>query len=439
MTALPRVTAIIAAYNEIDIIHPCLLDLIEQGICVYLLDHGSTDGTVDAVADLVSRGVVRLERYPEENAIDGATHDEFSLRRIIERKEQIVHTLGPGWYINHDADEFRESPWTGVGLREGIGRVDALGYNAIDFEVLDFVPTHDRFQPGDDPRAAFPFHRPSPDVNRLQIRCFRYTDGPLDLRSSAGHEAVFPDRRVFPVRFLLRHYPYRGQAHGERKLFRERRPRYAKDERAQQWHVQYDALETGHCFIVDEERLDRFHDERVRTGLWLRHRGVEEAETARDAAASACETARAEVAALSERLVVAARERDSVQAELSIARADAEARSAELVSSRADAEARSAELVSTRAEAADLRRSLSEARANIDALGERLDEALRLLQDAEERAEQNRGLYEQALQAADDRNRAVVDLEHCLEDIYASWSWRSTAVARAAVKRLRGY
>jgi hypothetical protein len=46
-----RLVAIIAAYNEEDIIGPALAHLIEQGASVYLLDDGSTDRTV-AVAQV---------------------------------------------------------------------------------------------------------------------------------------------------------------------------------------------------------------------------------------------------------------------------------------------------------------------------------------------------------------------------------------------------
>src|SRR4026209_495102 len=40
-----RIIAIIAAYNEEDIIADVVADLIRQGVIVYFLDHWSTDGT----------------------------------------------------------------------------------------------------------------------------------------------------------------------------------------------------------------------------------------------------------------------------------------------------------------------------------------------------------------------------------------------------------
>ena len=56
------VVAIVAAFNEADVIGPVVGDLIDQGLQVYVLDDGSTDGTVAAVEPLVGRGVLAIER-----------------------------------------------------------------------------------------------------------------------------------------------------------------------------------------------------------------------------------------------------------------------------------------------------------------------------------------------------------------------------------------
>lgn len=279
MTDLPTVLAIVAAHNEADVIRPCVEALIADGVDVYLLDHASDDGTADAVADLVGRGLVRIE--PFVTADEGGP-GPFDLRRILTRKLQVAAELGYDWVINHDADEFRESPWLGVGLREGIARVAALGYDAIDFEVLEFRPTDDRFQAGDDPRTALPFYRAGFPCNRAQVRCWRHQAEPVDLLSTGGHDTRFPGRRVFPIRFLLRHYPFRTQAQAERKLFRERRPRYAEDERDLGWHVHYDDLGPDHAFVEDPTALRPFDALATRHHLQTRTRAVEALERDRD-------------------------------------------------------------------------------------------------------------------------------------------------------------
>jgi hypothetical protein len=47
---------------------------------------------------------------------------------------------------------------------------------------------------------------------------------------------------VYPYKFLLKHYPIRSHAHGERKVLRERIARWNQTERALGWHQQYDDM-----------------------------------------------------------------------------------------------------------------------------------------------------------------------------------------------------
>ena len=194
--------------------------------------------------------------------------------------------IDANWFMHHDADEFRESPWPERSLHGAIRRVDTLGYNAIDFTSLDFWPVHDRFRAGDSVRDAFTWHAPQAPYDRVQIRCWKKTAHPVDLASSGGHEARFPDRAVFPLRFILRHYPVRGQAHGERKMFAERRERFLPEERARGWHVQYDHLRDGASFIRDPSTLTPYDGDAVRLALTLRHRGVEALEASLEEAQS---------------------------------------------------------------------------------------------------------------------------------------------------------
>jgi glycosyltransferase involved in cell wall biosynthesis len=269
-----RVVALMAAYNEADVIGAVVADLVGQGIAVYLLDDGSTDGTRGQVEPWVGRGVIAIETLPGPG--DAGERRPYAWQSILERKEQLAQELDADWFVHQDADEFRESPWAELTLRDGIARVDRLGFNAIDFEVLNFPPTHDRFVPGDDPREAFLFHEAGGVHDELQIRAWRKTTHRVDLVSSGGHEVRFPGRQVFPLRFLLRHYPVRGQAHGERKVFQERLPRFLPAEREKGWHVQYEGLQAGHVFLRDPATLTRFDPDAVRLRLVLNHREVDD-------------------------------------------------------------------------------------------------------------------------------------------------------------------
>ncbi len=271
MSSELEIVAVIAARNEADILHVTVRDLVEQGIRVYLIDDASSDGTAESIeAYRGPGGVIGIERVAPEDA------PTFSLERLIRRKEELARRLESGWVLNHDADEVWESPWSGVGLRRGIELVDRFGYSAIDLQVLTFWPTDEDPVTGDDPREALRYCAWDPTVNKLQIRCWKQLPGrPLDLVSSGGHEAVFPGRRVFPIRFLLRHYPFRGTRHGARKLFGDRRPRYAPEEKARGWHVQHDHVRSEQDLVRSRSDLTLFDPERVRLELQISNREVE--------------------------------------------------------------------------------------------------------------------------------------------------------------------
>ena len=254
------VVAIIAAHNEADVIEHVVRDLIAQGVDVYYIDDDSTDGTREIVERYAGHGVIGIERF------DG-TPGCFEWERILRRKEALEHSLEADWFIHHDADEFRESPWQGVPLKEAIAQVDAVGCNAIDFQLVDFRPDHDRFVPGADVRDAFQFYTPTAHYNRPQIRTWKKSAMRVDLTSSGGHDARFQNRVVFPIRFVLRHYPIRGQTHGVRKIFEQRRPRYSDTERQNEWHVQYDEIRPDASFIHDRSTLIPYDPSTVRQRL----------------------------------------------------------------------------------------------------------------------------------------------------------------------------
>jgi hypothetical protein len=77
-----------------------------------------------------------------------------------------------------------------------------------------------------------------------------------------GHGLRFEGRRVYPFKFLLKHYPVRSQKHGEKKVFRERKARWNLKERAKGWHVHYDSVQEGHAFLrpASEHSLFEEHD-----------------------------------------------------------------------------------------------------------------------------------------------------------------------------------
>lgn len=402
-----RVVAILAAYNEADVIGQVVADLIAQGVDVYLLDDGSTDGTVAAVEPLVGRGVLRIEPLTSARA---TPPESFDWERILRRKTDVAREIDADWFIHHDADEFRESPWRGVALRDAIQRVDAAGYNAIDFASLDFWPTHDRFRAGDDVRAAFTHYSERAPHDRVQVRAWKNTGASVDLASSGGHDAQFPGRRVFPIRFIARHYPIRSQAHGRRKVFQERRGRFLAAERARGWHVQYDDLVEGASFIRDPSTLKPYDPDDVRLSVTLRHRGVEALEAALDEARCVGDARRREIDAA--RLAIEARER-----EIEARGREIDVRGREIDRLNAAVARAGDELQVRGAEAAALKSEMERQSAEIAKAGDFIDHQARTIDNMQH--------------AIDDRARRI-------DALHRSLSWRLTAPARALLRLLTG-
>jgi glycosyltransferase involved in cell wall biosynthesis len=266
-----RVVAVVPAYNEGDVIHSVVGALIEEGVDVYLLDHGSTDDTLEQASRWLGKGLVRIERFPEESGFPERNEREMVWRDILTRVEQVSNEVEADWFMFSNADEFRESPWPDLSLAEAFGFADSLGYNAVNFELFDFRPVDDDFVPGTDPREHLVHYEDGGDYDALQIKAWKGPAEPGALSASGGHSIRVASRRVCPVNFILRHYPLRGETHGRRKVFGERLPRFAAEERAGGWHVQYDAYAEGDAqFLRDPAELRRWDPHEARAGLLSR-------------------------------------------------------------------------------------------------------------------------------------------------------------------------
>ena len=230
-----RVAAVMNVHNEVDILPEVLRHLTGQGVDVHVVDNWSTDGSYELVSDLSARdGRVTVERFPDVPS----PHHELAL--LLRHGQEWAATAGYDWIIHHDADERRYSPWPGVTLAEAITFVDSLGYNAIDFSVLDFRFLEDLPDPEPPFEESIRFFefggRPG---HFLQIKGWRQPPGgSVDLASTGGHEAAFPGRSVFPLKFLMKHYSLRSREQANRKI-RERIPRTERARAERGWHTHY--------------------------------------------------------------------------------------------------------------------------------------------------------------------------------------------------------
>ncbi len=249
-----RVMAFMCAYNEEDMIELSLKHLVDQGTEVHLVDNWSTDRTVERAEAFLGRGLNRITRFP----ID-APSPTFDLHALLSHVEELSNECAADWCIHYDADEIRESPWPQIGLREALYRVDQEGFNAVDHTCILFHPTERTPNLDGQPGSFCWFEFGKRPGHFLQVKAWKKQNRRVRLADFGGHQADFPGRRIYPFKFLLRHYPIRSQEHGVRKIFLERQQRWNPVERNQRgWHVQYDHMRGGHDFRVQSSTLSEF-------------------------------------------------------------------------------------------------------------------------------------------------------------------------------------
>jgi glycosyltransferase involved in cell wall biosynthesis len=245
-----RVVAFMPAFNEVDIIRQQVQRLLAQGIEVHVIDNWSTDGTVEAIEDLVGNGVT-VERFP----CNRSDH-RYDWTSLLGRIEEAAAAVSSDWCVLHDVDEVRQSPWRDLSLRDSLWRVQQAGANAVDFTRLDFRPVDDSFTPESDLPATLRYCEfTNESLAPPQVKAWAAHGQRPQLAPTGGHDVGFGGRRVFPLNFLLRHYPVRTQAHGERKVFKDRQPRYTAEDIRAGWHYHYARIEAGHRFVRSSDTL----------------------------------------------------------------------------------------------------------------------------------------------------------------------------------------
>ena len=260
------VTAFVPVFNEADVLRACVEHHLANGLEVHLIDNWSTDGSWELARELARSPRVKVERFPADLPTRA-----YEWAALLGRIEALAATGDHHWAVLADADEAREPPWPGRTVREALWAVDRHGFTAVDHTVLEFPPVDESFVPGTDPQEHFrhvefwrgPGYEP-------QVKAWRRPPWPARLVPTGGHEAEFEGRRIFPYNFLDKHYPIRSQAHGERKVFGERVPRWAEEERERGWHAQYDGLAPGDLFTREADGLELFV-----SGKFLREHLVE--------------------------------------------------------------------------------------------------------------------------------------------------------------------
>ena len=246
-----RIVGMIPVYNESDIVGHVIEHLISQGLELIILDNGSTDRSYEIVSKYLEKGVLSIERRVTER---------FEWGLILENLYEMALKHRPDWTLISSADEFHESPYPNLNLKEAIELEEERGYNLVQFNNFEFWPTEKDVASEPDARRRMKYYTWNDDC---QFHCWKVSEG-INVRDGGGHYPIFPRNvrvRVSPTKYVLRHYRIRSHQHGVRKIFEERLPRYSEEEREIGWHVHYDKFGRDEkFFVIDSRNLNRYDD-----------------------------------------------------------------------------------------------------------------------------------------------------------------------------------
>jgi len=216
--------AILCVRNEELHIRRTLSGFIDQGIEVAVIDHESTDGTVEICQEFLGKGLLFMDRL--------TWNGEYDQTVQLTAKARIVEKLRHDWIIHTDADEWLQSPIEGESLLEGIERITENRFNVINFEEFVFLPSHGQ----------------STDLNRYEkqiLSYYFYSHPNLKLNrawkrianlqniKSGGHRLLGATVRIATESFILRHYMVLSHEHAVQKYVGRV---FSEQDVAKNWH-----------------------------------------------------------------------------------------------------------------------------------------------------------------------------------------------------------
>lgn len=206
-----RIVALLTVRNEVRYLKKSLEHLYNQGVDVCVIDNGSTDKTVEIAENFRKKNVIRIENFPYNGS--------FELKPILENEERLSKEIDADWFIHHDADEIRQSPFSDKTLKEAIIEVDKQGYNAINFDEFVFLPTQEEpnHEGGDYLKTMQYYYFFEPEKIR-RINAWKNFNQKVDIASSGGHRISFDNQKIFPQSFIMRHYIVLSKAHAIAKF-----------------------------------------------------------------------------------------------------------------------------------------------------------------------------------------------------------------------------
>jgi len=249
-----KIGAVIPAYNEEDIIYSVVKHLVDEGIFVHVLDNESTDKTLAQLKSF-SPLQVSFSSFSSNNEFNEQIQGD-NIRKAIE-----TYLKNCDWIIKCDADEFLESPYEGVSVRQMIESADKKGFNAIGSCKFQFYPmsSESHHVAGDDVRKYYNYferwqgnksfgqemyHSPH---DLWKINCFKSGLKYFNPKNPEPLSAV----KLFPSLFIIRHYPFRNPERTRKRLIDDRKKRLSQEMLARYSSEKYLAYKEEDTFLFD--------------------------------------------------------------------------------------------------------------------------------------------------------------------------------------------
>jgi len=213
-----KIIGMLSTYNDEDIISEVIENLLSQGLELVILDNGSKDKTFDICKKFLDKGVLQLIQHKTD------TYQFFIILRML---YDMALRYSPDWVIKVDSDEFLESGNKNVTLKEAIEKIDSENYNLIQFDHFDFFMTDDDDEHANSIKKRLPYYSCQGD---FVYRAWKYFPG-IRIGDAVGHYPIFPEGhqyRIYPKKFVLRHYTFRNKIQAEKKM-EEYKKRALKD------------------------------------------------------------------------------------------------------------------------------------------------------------------------------------------------------------------
>jgi glycosyltransferase involved in cell wall biosynthesis len=240
-----HIAAIVSVRDEQYHIARCLDAFVQDGIDVILIDNDCQDRTIDIARSYLGRGLLSIRRKP--------WHGVYSQGEILALKNLVAQEIDHDWIINADADEWLCPPAPESSLAAAIRRVDAEGFNCINFDEMVFVALgNEDFTKGDCTRQMINYYFFEPNAPRL-MRAWRRDLNASNVESG-GHIVSAEGLNLYPTSFVLRHYMALSVEHAAAKYVGRK---FSPAELARGWHGQRASIKQSDLVLNTSPYLKR--------------------------------------------------------------------------------------------------------------------------------------------------------------------------------------